>query len=230
MNIQKNVCENCGAPLRETKTKGKYHCEYCQGEYFGENYSPRKNSLIFTILAGIIGIGIFACLFSSLFSSDSAQNSAKTNIRNPIPTPVMLNALPEAVMAGTPVAYQGMEILVNPEVIVKSQEILLKLTIQNWKEQSTILRYRPNQIILYDDLGNRYNLALGSCDLDIPFRDRQVSFEPGEKIAFSSETYWCTEEKSLPAFFGVIPIGAKNLYLKLENFGVFQNITFVIEL
>lgn len=230
MNIQKNVCENCGAPLRETKTKGKFHCEYCQGEYYEENYSTKKNSLIFAILAGIIGIGFLACLLSGLFSSNTTQNSAKTIIRKPIPTPVMLNALPEAVIAGTPVAYQGMEVLVNPEVSVKSQEIFLKLSIQNWKEQSTILRYRPNQIILYDDLGTRYNLALGSCDLDVPFRDRQVSFEPGEKITFSSAAYWCSEEKSLPAFSGIIPVGAKILYLKLENFGVFQNITFVIEL
>ncbi len=142
----------------------------------------------------------------------------------------MLNALPEAVKAGTPVAYRGMEILLSPELTVENQAIYLKLTVQNWENQSTIFRYRPNQLILYDDLGNRYNLALKNCDLDIPYRDRQITFEPGEQIDFESASYWCSHEDTLPAFSGVIPIEAKNLYLKLENFGVFQNITFIIDL
>ena len=32
-------CDRCGASLRRTKQRGKYHCDFCQAVYFDNNYS-----------------------------------------------------------------------------------------------------------------------------------------------------------------------------------------------
>ncbi|MDO8972078.1 MAG: hypothetical protein Q7U74_15395, partial [Saprospiraceae bacterium] len=90
--------------------------------------------------------------------------------------------------------------------------------------------FKPNNIKLYDNLGNNYPIRYGNCSEDNAFYERQVSFKTRETKSFSSHEYWCSDDTDLPVFFGPIPLDAQNLYLQLTEFGVFSKITFVFDL
>lgn len=244
--VFKHECENCGGPLQSTAFRGKYHCPYCNADYFDSSYqepeqplsiplktpiadrTPKKsNQRLFLI---ILGAGLAICLgwtvFSSLLFTGPAQ-IAKATLE---PTPPMLAVLPQTAVAGAPIAYQGVEIIVHPEVEVSQGLLFIKIDLRNWSETALIHRYKPKQIIVYDDRNNQYEIYAGNCDLDIPFMDRQITINARQKLKLSSSQSWCSDEKALPVFSGVIPVEAKHLYVRLENFGVFSLITFVIDL
>jgi hypothetical protein len=92
------------------------------------------------------------------------------------------------------------------------------------------LSYTPKSLLVYDDLGNSYSLSLGSCDIDMPYLVRQVSFDPYEKVGFESSDFWCNHGDLIPAFSGTIPPTVRHLYLYFEDFGVFNKIVFVFNL
>lgn len=252
-------CESCGAALKKTRHRGEYVCQYCGAVYHNNNYddtqweedveevvpvvetppadmpaapsyssSPKKIALWVWLGLGATLIGcIILSLLGGLLSTSTNGSSISMKA---IEKPVMLSALPAAVKAGESVAFAGWEIAVDPDIKVNDDKLSFAFTLKNWNDSNQVLRYKPNTIIVYDDLGNSYPVHLGSCDADLPYLNRQVSFDPYGKVHFSSNFSWCDRETSIPTFFGVVPVNAKHLYLHLEDFGVFKNITFVFDL
>ncbi|MHC1739659.1 MAG: hypothetical protein AB9897_00950 [Anaerolineaceae bacterium] len=194
-----------------------------------ETRPTRKGLLIFIIL---ICLGLFGCMTSLLIGrqngnkqtlSNLAQNAAQAK-------PVMLNSLPTASYAGEAIAYANWEISANPSVQVSNGKIFLEMTLQNWNSTNQTIRFKANDFILYDDVGNKYPISMEGCADDAGFLDHQVSFDAYEKNDLSSSNSWCGNQGILPVFTGIIPGTAKHLYLQLTNFGVFSKITIVYRL
>ena len=250
-------CEECGAPLKKSRTPGKFICEYCGSAYYTESFhesswiedqneipsdpiieesidetSPiKKNSR--RNMGKAIGAAFFlsACLLiflSNRLLTTERPNSSNTN--NELEKPVMLTVLPSAEKAGRAVAYAGWEIRVEPEIENVDNKQSLRFTIQNWNNTKQTLRYLPKSIQIYDDLNNSYPLYIGNCAPDTPYLNRQISFDPYQSVIFQSSTSWCNRENYIPVFFGTIPVNAQHIYLHFDEFGVFENITFVIDL
>ena len=253
--LRKSSCPSCGAPVSSSEHRQGYVCKYCGTEFYPEdelnlqpifetpisksddeqldNYEPlnpsiqKKKPLGVWIALVILGFILIASI-SGLFNSRSSASQ-----RNPptaVPKPAMLATLPKAVAAGKTVPFNNLEIYFEPSISISEKKIYFNFTVQNWDENDLILRYKPNNFIVYDDLGNSYPLHLGNCDLDIPYLDRQIKFDPYELIQFESSDYWCGQENRIPAYSGVIPTNAKQLYFHIDDFGVFKDITFVFDL
>jgi predicted RNA-binding Zn-ribbon protein involved in translation (DUF1610 family) len=250
-------CERCGAPLAKAEQRGKFICPYCRAVYYDRTYSksdweefvgdpgPEKvNQPTFIkpdtsiktkapkaaplLLLGIIA---FLCLIGLAVIVLSGGKSTNLLVREPkINKPEMLSFLPKAEKAGVAVPFSNWELTVSPEISVSGSKIGLLITIKNWDDASQIFRYQPNDIILYDDRGNTYPLLIGKCEPDSPYLNRQMTFDPYEEVKYRSTEYWCSQASYLPEYFGVIPQNVTNLYLHLKEFGVFKNITFVIDL
>ncbi len=250
-------CEGCTAPLTKTRTKGKYICEHCGAVYYDRNFQgdweeeivepvvenplpaelsfaptysiPHKKTALWVWLA--CGAALAGCLMLVLLSGLAGTSKAgKTTPAKAIEKPAMLNALPAAEKAGKAVAYANWEIAVDPNLKVSDGKIFIQFSVKNWSGSQQALDYVPKSIVVYDDLGNTYKVHPGNCEIDLPYLKRQVNFNAYETIQFSSDTSWCNSEKRIPAFFGMIPANAKHLYVHMEAFGVFKNITFVFDL
>lgn len=254
-NLRKSSCPSCGAPVSSSEHRRGYVCKYCGTEFYPEsehalppifetpirkpddeqqdNYGPlnppvqKKNPLGVWIALVVFGFIIIVSI-SGLFNTRSSASQ-----RNPLTAihkPAMLATLPKAVAAGKTTPYNNLEIYFEPAVRISENKIYFNFTVQNWDENDLILRYKPNNFIVYDDLGNSYPLRLGYCDLDTPYLDRQMKFDPYELVQFESSDYWCDQENRIPAYSGVIPANAKQLYFHINEFGVFKDITFVFDL
>jgi hypothetical protein len=255
--LMRGECEKCGAPLSRGAHKGEFVCHYCGAVYYDKAYTDRhwdedierpkpepspkpqapppsvrptrkKGTLL--ILAGV-GSFIALCLVIGLLSSmNNASSSRASDAGSTQDQPDMLEALPQAVNAGTAVAYGGWELTFSPEISTDGNKLSFSFTLKNWHDSNQTFSYQPNSIVVYDNIGNTYPLYLGNCEPDLPHLDRQITFRAYEEIAFQSSTSWCSRENKIPVFFGVIPQNAQNIYVHFEAFGVFQNITFVFEL
>ena len=250
-------CERCGAPLSKTKQRGKFICQYCGAVYYDRSYSkseweefdnepiqekvtqpsvikttPTNKSKSSKItLWRILGTTAFLCLIGLVVTVFSGSKSASIlNGESKVTKPEMLSALPEAEKAGVSVPYADWELTFNPEISVYGSKIGFMFTVKNWDDASQILRYQANNFVVYDDQGNTYQLAVGHCEPDLPYRDRQLAFEPYEEVEFQSSNSWCNQAYYLPEFFGGIPQKASKLYFHFKEFGVFKNITFIIDL
>jgi uncharacterized Zn finger protein (UPF0148 family) len=252
-------CDRCGAPLSRAKQKGKYICRYCGAIFYNNDYSgsdweedieipetpekvpeepiyqpiqptARKSKNRWLILLGL-GLLVVICFFVIIATNvGNITNSNASKANQSIQRPEMLSQLPKAAKAGESIAYANWVLTVSPEIKVNNNRIAIYMILKNWHDDQQIFRYTPNMMIVYDDLGNTYPLYLGSCDPDVPYSDRQITIKPFEEVEFESKSSWCSGEEDLPLFSGVIPLDAEKLYLQLKAFGVFQNITFVIDL
>jgi predicted RNA-binding Zn-ribbon protein involved in translation (DUF1610 family) len=250
-------CERCGAPLSKAKQRGKFICQYCGAVYYDRSYSKseweefedehipekveqppeiklaptRKTKSSKVTLWLILGTTAFLCLIGLVVTVFSGSKSASIlNGDSQVTKPEMLNALPEAENAGVSVPYADWELTFNPEISVDESKIRFMFTVKNWDDASQILRYQTKNFIVYDDQGNTYQLVIGRCEPDLPYQDRQLTFDPYEEMEFQSRNSWCNSASYLPEFFGVIPQNASKLYFHFKEFGVFKNITFIIDL
>ena len=252
-------CDRCGAPLSRAREKGKYVCSYCSAVYYSNDavesdWEPdielppepsetwkepvqlpaepaRKNRKTTWVI--LMGAGLFAVLcMVVLMVASSAGNSASdgSRVSQPKEKPAMLSQLPQAARAGEPVNYANWTLTVNPEISASDNRISISFAVKNWSDDPQIFRYTPNTLLVYDDLGNSYPLSLGRCEPDVPYNARQITVDPDDEIFFESDRSWCSSPNDLPQFSGVIPLEAQKLYVNMSGFGVFQNITFVIEL
>ena len=257
-NLLHGECERCGAPLSRAKQKGRFVCKYCGAVYFDNTYSkseweedleitePEVNIQTDSIpqttnskskrkinLVKLLGFGVIILICLIGFIIIAFNNSTLMKKSNKVPSinkPEMLSQLPNAVRSGSPLAYGNWELTVSPEILVADNKISFSLVLKNWNNTNQTFRYKPNTIVVYDDLGNKYPIYLDNCEPDSPYLDRQMTFEPYEEIKFQSSGSWCNRNENLPLFFGVIPHNANNLYIHLREFGVFQNITFIFDL
>lgn len=251
----KRQCESCGALLSETKHPGKYVCEYCGSVYFTdaynenswegiqENHTIDQSNTIFPeddhtresgknkkMVITVFFVCLAICFVIYLFSSRRGGGRTDTVESITVNLPSMLGSQPSAQKAGISIAYKNWEILVDPQYEIHNNRIFIRFSMQNWNDSVEVLTYICKDIIVYDDLGNQYPIYIGNCDIDIPYLDRSITFEPYEKITFSSKETWCNNEDTLPAFSGIIPLDANYLYVHFNKFEVFENITFIIEL
>jgi len=258
-NTYKRIeCERCGAPLSKAKQRGKFICQYCGAVYYDRSYTKseweefenvkpipetvkqqpvikptptRKTKSSKVTLWLILGIVAFLCLIGLVVNVFSGTKSLSLlTSESKVTKPDMLSALPEAEKAGVSVPYADWEITFSPEISVDGSKIGFMFTVKNWSDDSQILRYKPNNFVVYDDLGNSYQLVVGRCEPDLPFQDRQLTFDPYEEVEFQSRNSWCNRAYYLPEFFGIIPLNASKLYFHFKEFGVYQNITFIIDL
>lgn len=249
-------CEECGAPLRKSRTVGKFICEYCGSVYYSESFdesnwieehdsilgdptanepinetsSTKKASNRYIGKTILVVLVLSACGLIFLSSGLGAQRSNSSNARNKLDKPTMLVVLPAAEKAGKSVAFAGWEIRVEPEIDYINNKQSIQFTLQNWNDTKQTFRYLPSSIQIYDDLNNSYPLYIGNCAPDTPYINRQISFDPYQLVKFQSSTSWCDRKNSIPVFSGTIPVNAHHLYIHFDEFGVFQNITFVIDL
>lgn len=256
MNRISRNCETCGGPL-PANSKGKtIVCQYCGSIYENVNYDPSIVENTPTILNEIpqppvepyhantqsiqskspnkiiISIVTFAliCIVGLIFFN-AVKKTPDGRLKSLVNSkPTMLTSLPNGEYAGTAVPYKDWELLLSPEIKIDESIIGFKLVVVNWNTSSQVLRFKPNDFLLYDDIGNIYPLRLGNCPEDSGYVDKQISFDAFEQKQFSSNDYWCSDSTDLPVFFGTIPVNAKHLYLQLSAFGVFSKITFVFNL
>lgn len=246
--MYKAQCETCGAPLKRTKEKGKFICEYCGAVYYDDSFTEStweddsidhdlesedkviQDKLPFDMRYLLIGslIILVTCLF--VFLTGKANYKKKYTVVESIEKPQMLDNLPSVVEAGKLIPYKDWEIFVDSELEVQDNKLFIELSIQNWNDEEQVLRYIPNSIRVYDDLGNEYPIFIGNCDIDLPYLERQLTFDPREKITFQSSNSWCNREEYLPSFFGVIPIDANRIYIYIDKFGVFENMKFKFDI
>lgn len=254
--LLKSTCPACGAPVSRADHQKGFTCQFCGTEFYPEGGSnsrlfpetPISKPLVefsngdtpldqpsekkrFTGLW--VGLGIFFSIILLLsFTGLINNNSSSFRLSSPteITRPLMLSTLPKAESAGEAVAFNNFELVMDPNFRTSENMLYFYFTIQNWNGQVTVLRYKPNNFIVYDDLGNTYPLSLGYCDMDLPFFDRQVEFDAHKKITFESSNSWCNRDDLIPTYSGVIPAQAKHIYFHIDEFGVFKDITFVFDL
>lgn len=251
-------CEGCGAPLEIPVKSRKTVCSYCGAEYYSENNDANpieeRNEYKSTIETNTLDhqnlglpldaekkklpIWIWIILITSilfwygilnidrLFTTSPNRISESTKVVKP----QMVTTLPKAEKAGKAIPYDGWEIIVKPDFEVIDGRLFFSFDVINWNDKVQTIQYIPKNIVVYDDLGNTYNLDNGSCDIDLPYLERQITAVPFEKIVMKSEISWCNQGNSIPAFSGVIPNNANHLYLFLEDFGVFTRKIFVFDL
>jgi hypothetical protein len=255
----KTHCEACGAALpAQFDQNGVKMCQYCGTLYKDENWVPPSHQAnvgtppvmphtspnifdedneprithrwtpLVLILLLLIAAGGLLTLFLGIPGKHTASTVLTNNALKSRPT--MLNSLPTSSYTGRAIGYANWEINVDPSLNTANNRISIKISVINWNEVNKIFSYKANDIILYDDVGNKYAISLNGCDADAGFLERQISFDANESNVLSSTNYWCSNQAELPIFLGTIPRGAKHLYLQLTNFGVFSKITFVYNL
>ena len=251
--LLRSVCPACGAPVSRIDRWHGFICPYCGTEFYSEDkqdiidYSPplttkdtpskaennenppiKRSANKFWVYLVIVGFILFFISSPDWFFS--TNQSTNPDYLDVVVKPSMLVTLPSAVSAGKSVAYKDFEILFDPNIRVDNGLLFFNFTLQNWSDKVEILRYKANDFIVYDDLGNSYPLDLGSCDVDLPYMDRQIEMEPNELIEFKSSRSWCSSEKQIPAFIGVIPLNTKQIYFHIQQFGAFTDLTFIFDL
>ena len=244
-------CDGCDNFLRWLTQKG-YYCEWCgyqEKEYYedvvDENLeSPSSDTPTYltnnknigrkvTITLSVIGVFLLVIIViaRSMINPNTARksNTSSSNAKPSVEKPQMLATLPKAVKAGTAVAYNNWELIVDPEFSVSDNLLYFKFSIQNWSDNSQLLRFELNNIIVYDNLGKIYPLQ-GSCSPDLPHLTRQLSIDPFGKVNFQSNRLWCNQEQYIPSYSGVISQKVDNIFFHFKEFGVFKNITIVFDL
>ncbi len=251
-NYPQKRCDGCNNFLRWSTQKG-YYCEWCgyqekecYEEVVDENHEkPFSDKPAYStnnrnvgrkvpIILSVIGVFLFGIIFiaSSMINPSTTRksNTSSSNEKPSVEKPKMLTTLPKAVKAGTAVTYNNWELIVEPEFSVSNNQLYFRFSIQNWNDNSQILRFEVNTFIVYDNHGKIYPLHLGRCSPDLPYLNRQLSFDPFTKLDFQSNSLWCNQEQYIPSYSGVISQDVDNIYFHFEEFGVFQNITFVFDL
>ncbi|MBP8705669.1 MAG: hypothetical protein KBI19_06745 [Candidatus Cloacimonas sp.] len=250
--LLRSVCPACGAPVARIDRRHGFVCPYCGTEFYPEDgaeisdYSPspikeipyksettdfpsnKKSTNKVWIYLIMIGFLIFFISAPSwFFSSPKPTNPVFPEV---VEKPSMLLNLPSAKSAEESVAYKEFELRFDPNIHIDTGLLYFDFTLQNWGDKVVVLRYRANNFIVYDDLGNTYPLYLSNCDVDLPYIDRQIEMEPNEIIEFESSRSWCSSGEDIPAFIGVIPMNAQQIYFHFKEFGVFTDLTFIFDL
>lgn len=250
------ACENCGAPLKRGDEPGEYICEYCQATYLhsGEEIrrvskpvrpkpispeplpvsptpsrsipsKPKSSRAMLWITVGGVLLGcLLVSLMLGLFSGGSSLIAAS----QVEPKPEMLSQLPQSIPGGNPLYFADWEILLEKGFTVDDNNLMFTIQVKNWSDETRIFRFSPTRLEVFDDLGNAYPLR-DSC-AGAFYEGGQISFDPGESQILESRTRWCSGTDDLPAFYGVIPVGAKKLYFKMVDFGPVSELYWVIDL
>jgi hypothetical protein len=237
MNRISRNCETCGGPLPANAKSKTITCQYCGSIYENANYDPSiiedeptilneipsspidvynsnvppvQSRTAPRVIISIIAV-VLICTISLLFFN-MAKKTPGGKLNSLVTSrPTMLESLPNGEYTGTAVPYQNWEIIVSPELKIAENEIGISLKLTNWNESSQIFVFKPNDLVLYDDIGNTYPIRTGNCPEDSGYQNKQISFDAFEQKQFASNEYWCSDSIDLPIFFGTIQ-GTQNIY------------------
>ena len=186
--INRSKCEACGAPLVRTMEDEGFVCKYCGATYYSDNQKenkPKENSELESeiysklpvlpvlsspiqankriksttwVWVSLLTVILSCVIFAAFNDSIKSKNIDSRESNNTRQKPSMLASLPTAEKAGKALAYNGWEIIVAPEVEVYNNRLFFGFEITNWNDKAQTFNYTPKNIIVYDDLGNTYNL------------------------------------------------------------------------
>lgn len=145
----------------------------------------------------------------------------------------------EPVKSGTPIVYDGWQLIVNSEIsLIRDNRLGLTLYLKNLTDNNRIFRYTNASITMGDDIGTEYPYVLRlpgyssfSCE---PFvhevKNVEVKSDDTVEIKTSSWFDNCDSSKNINSFSGPIPREAKQVFVYINDFGPFSGITVVIDL
>lgn len=194
--------------------------------------SPSRINLLIPIIA-VISVCFTGLLIFFLFGGAGflGLTSQTKNYQSDLePTPEMVSTLPKAVRQLSSVAYSGWEMRAVNATVTKNNQIDFIIEIKSWNNAPRNFKFLIKDFVVYDDQGNLYSVSLGDCPPDSPYLERKIVFSARDEITFSSDEDWCDSKKGIPYFSGAVPPNARQIYLLLEQFGVFEDITLVFDL
>ena len=177
-------------------------------------------------------------------TQESSESVLSTSVPQPKPTEGVsiqeVTAVPETlptdpVPAGQPVSYGGWSLTVSQELDIKNG-ISPRFYLQNLTDKARIFRFTNASISISDDLGNEYKHDLKSmwygvrnqCE-EFLYVAKNLEVESQQKVEIGSSVYNdCLEANGIDKYIGPIPTGARQLYVKLGDFGPFSGVVFVI--
>ncbi len=148
-----------------------------------------------------------------------------------LPTnPPVVETLPtEPVPAGQPISYDGWVLTVDPNISMWENGIRFRIIIRNLWDTSRIFRYQNDGLILSDNLGNIYKPGEYCYIEDLRFpKNREVKGE--ESVEITSDWNSCADPRYIQEFEGPIALNAKQLILRFEKFGPFDNVEVFFDL
>ncbi len=254
--LLKSTCPACGAPVSRKDRQHGFVCPYCGTEFYAEaapnasvsnqfsqpqvgydtagktstadnSAQKKKTNSIWSYLILVVFFLIFITAPRWLTLIPMFTDPPFPGIDN---EPGMFLDFPSSELAAELFTSTEFEISSDANFRIENDLLFFDFTFQNWGDQTFILHYQANTFEVYDDLGNDYPINLGSCNADSANEDRQIEIKPNEKVEFTSSSSWCNSVNSIPAFSGVIPSEAKQIYFHIKEFGEFKDITFSFDL
>ena len=254
--LLKSTCPACGAPVSRKDRQHGFICPYCGTEFYfnvtdnvpifnqlsssqtdndttnkSQKASNTSNQSKKTPIWSYILIVAFILFFISaprwFFPTPFFGSPFLPGIDKEIE---LFLDVPSPEPEGKLFTSKEFEISSDTSFRIENDLMFFDFTFQNWGDQTFVLHYQANTFEVYDDLGNDYPINLGSCNADSVNEDRQIEIKPNEKVEFTSSSSWCNSVKSIPAFSGVIPPEAKQIYFHIKEFGEFKDITFSFDL
>lgn len=250
-------CEKCGAPLIKSDEEGIYRCEHCGAFYLqsidansppinnrstdkpsvksfpkksndSSQIGTKKGKPRATTIFGSIFVVSIICLSIFFFvqappRSQSISDIGKQN------KPKMFSVLPDDFSTEEILYYDNWEVSVDKNFRIDGKNLLFTIHLKNWHENTQVFRYIPNQIEVYDNLGNKYPIT-NVCDSGDLYLSHQISFDPGDTVKLISKEDSCSFDRYLPAYYGVIPIEAEKLYLRMRGFGIVEDMFWIFDL
>lgn len=250
----KSTCPACGAPVSRKDNQHNFVCQYCGTEFYSETIpnppsgsqsshadadmvakAPseigtshrNKKASIWSYIIIIVFFLIFFTAPRWLTPTPMFPDSPLPGIANE--PDIFLNS-PPTELFGKSFTSKEFEISSDANFRVDNGLLFFDFTFQNWSDQTVVLNYQTTTFEVYDDLGNNYPINLGSCNADSLNEDRQIEIKPNEKIEFASSSSWCNSANNIPAFSGLIPPEAKQIYFHIKEFGEFTDITLSFDL
>lgn len=148
-----------------------------------------------------------------------------------LPTnPPVVEILPtEPVPAGQPISYEGWSMTVDPNIQVIRANLWFSIYIRNLKETSRIFRYQDRSVTLFDNIGNQY-FTSPDC---VQYLDtvKNLTVEASSSASVSTGGFCYMESVGrIAEFMGPVALNAKQLILRFDNFGPFNDIEVFFEL
>jgi type II secretory pathway pseudopilin PulG len=177
-------------------------------------------------------------------TQENSESVLSTSVPQPKPTEgvsiqevtAVLETLPtDPVPAGQPISYGGWSLTVSQELDIYYGGISPRFYLQNLTDKARIFRFTNESISISDDLGNEYKHVIkydfyDYCE-EYLYVAKNLEVESQRKVEIGANEYHdCDNSDGIGKYIGPIPTGAKQLFVKLSDFGPFSGVTFVITL
>lgn len=156
-----------------------------------------------------------------------------TSTSTPVPPTASPTPFPSEFSAGTPIVYDGLELVINSTLKHYSKNRFgFEGVLKNNSGKQKLIRFTYGSFKFIDDLGNDHYQQ--NDDFEDMVESRQIAIDSGNSIPFwASETttgVWNNHHFAIRVFKGEIPPQAKQLILKIDDFGSFPPLTIIFDL